>query len=290
MKVQFGRIALGGAPFETGRGGQMSRRPNQLDTSGAQVSALKGMFQVGDLASRVISVLRQRSTAETALLCDAIIDRLLAAISDPRGFDTGAALDMLRRAHLSDLDIIKCYIPEAARHLGCQWDQDDKSFAQVTTASARLQDMVRMLSSDWSDSIVPRRGSEQLGVLLVICDNDLHTLGMATIAARLRHDGHSVRVITGVTMTDMRKALRQDWYDLIMFSCARSQALDPISEFVKHIRMTVRNAPPMILGGLILTQVSDAQTRTGVDLATNDLQLALKHFDTRSVDKRLVAE
>lgn len=290
MKVQYGRIALGGAPFETGRGGQMSRRPKQIDDSGTQVPALRGMFQVGDLASRVISVLRQRSTAEKALLCDAIIDRLLAAISDPRGFDTQAALDMLRRAHLSDLDIIKCYIPEAARHLGCHWDQDDKSFAQVTTASARLQDMVRLLSLDWSESIVQRRGAEQLGILLVICDNDLHTLGMATIAARLRHDGYSVRVITGATLAELRKALKQDWYDLVMFSCARPQALDPISEFVKHVRMTVRNAPPMILGGLILTQVSDAQTRTGVDLATNDLQLALKHFDMRSADKRLVAE
>jgi len=271
----------------------MSRRPTQTNTPAAPLPALRGMFQVGDLASRVISVLRQRSTAENALLCDAAIDRLLAAISDPRGFDAEAALDMLRRAHLSDQDIISCYIPEAARHLGCQWNQDDKSFAQVTTASARLQDMVRVLSSGWTEggeNTVRRSGTDQLGVLLVICQNDLHTLGFATVAASLRHDGHSVRVIIGATLQDMRKALRQDWYDLIMFSCARSQALDPISQFVKHVRTTVRNAPPLILGGLVLNHVSDAKNRTGVDIATNDLQLALKLCDTSSVGKRLVAE
>lgn len=268
----------------------MSRRPNHSQTSDAQSLAFKGMFQVGDLANRVISVLRERSMAERALLCDSLVDRLLTAISDPRGFDAEAALEMLRAAHLPDIDIINCYIPETARHLGCRWDQSEMSFAQVTTASARLQDMVRVLSSDWSERNSRRSASDQLGVLLVMCENDNHTLGCTSIAASLRHEGHSVRLILSATPLDFRKALRQDWYDLIMFSCARPQALETIAEFVKHARTSIRNVPPLIMGGLVLTQSVDAKDRTGVDLATNDLQLALKLCDTRAVGKRLVAE
>lgn len=268
----------------------MSRRPNHIRSGGAQGPALKGTFQVGDLANRVISVLRERSQAEKLLLSDAIIDRLLAAISDPAIFEAERAIAMLRATHLSDRDILNCYIPETARHLGCRWNQSEMSFAQVTTASARLQDMVRVLSSDWAERGTMRAGVDQLGILLVICENDLHTLGCASVAASLRHDGHSVRLILGATSQEFRRALKQDWYDLIMFSCARPQALETIGQFVKHTRMSVRSVPPMILGGLVLNQINDARDRVGVDLATNDLQLALRLCDTGSVRKKLVAE
>jgi MerR family transcriptional regulator, light-induced transcriptional regulator len=268
----------------------MSRRPNHSHPTNAQPTAFRGMFQVGDLANRVISVLRERTIAERALLCDSIIDRLLTAISDPRGFDAEAALDMLRSAHLSDKDIINCYIPEAARHLGCRWDQSEMSFAQVTTASARLQDMVRVLSSEWSERAARKSSCDQLGILLVICENDTHTLGCATVAASLRHDGHSVRLMMSATQPDFRKALRQDWYDLIMFSCGRLQALETVADFVKHARTSMRTMPPLVLGGLVLKQSVDAKELTGVDLATNDLQLALKLCGTSSVVKSLVAE
>jgi MerR family transcriptional regulator, light-induced transcriptional regulator len=268
----------------------MSRRPNHSNTRTAPVAAFKGMFQVGDLANRVISVLRERSNAERALLCDTLVDRLLSAITDPRGFDPDSAIEMLRAAHLSDKDIICCYIPESARHLGCRWDQSEMSFAQVTTASARLQDMVRALSSEWSERNARRSAVDQLAVLMVMCENDTHTLGCTSVAANLRLEGHSVRLILSATQLEFRKALRQDWYDLIMFSCARPQALETIAEFVKHARASIRDVPPLIMGGLVLTQSMDAKDRTGVDLATNDLQLALKLCDSRAVGKRLVAE
>jgi len=268
----------------------MSRRPDHNHPTGTRPTAFQGMFQVSDLANRVISVLRERTIAERALLCDSIIDRLLTAISDPRGFDAEAALDMLRAAHLADKDIINCYIPEAARHLGCRWDQSEMSFAQVTTASARLQDMVRVLSSECSERAARRSSADQLGILLVICENDTHTLGCATIAASLRHDGHSVRLIMSASQLDFRKALRQDWYDLIMFSCGRLQALETVAHFVKHARTSMRIVPPLILGGLVLKQSVDAKELTGVDLATNDLQLALKLCGTGAVVKSLVAE
>jgi MerR family transcriptional regulator, light-induced transcriptional regulator len=268
----------------------MSTRPDHTNRPAAQTIALRGMFQVGDLANRVISVLRERSTAERSLLCDSMIDRLLAAICDPRGFDADAALAMLQSAHLSEKDIISCYIPEAARHLGCRWDQSDMSFAHVTTASSRLQDMVRVLSSEWSERASQKVSEEQLAILLVICENDLHTLGCATVAARLRLDGHAVALVMGANAQEFRKALRQDWYDLVMFSCARPQALETVAQFVKHARSSMRSPPPLILGGLVLQQAEDAKNRTGVDLATNDLQLAIRLCDAGAVGKRLVAE
>ncbi len=268
----------------------MSRRPSHRQPGDTQPPAIRGIFQVGDLANRVISVLRERSMAERALLCDAIIDRLLAAIAAPGNFDTEGALSMLRAAHLSDKDIINCYIPEAARHLGCRWNQSEMSFAQVTTASARLQDMVRVLSSDWSERGVGGSSCDQLGILLVICENDLHTLGCVTIAANLRLEGHSVRMILGATAQEFRRALKHDWYDLIMFSCASAQTLENVAQFVRHTRMSLRNVPPLILGGTVLNQFSDVQERVGVDLATNDLQMALRLRDSGSVRKKLVAE
>lgn len=268
----------------------MSRRSSHGNVTKMQPPALKEIFQVGALASKAIAVLRKRSLAENALLCDATIDQLLIAITEPGNFDPAAVLLMLRTARLSHEDIVSCYIPEAARHLGCRWNQSEMSFAQVTTASARLQDLVRVMSSDWTVDVGRKVPDSRLGILLVICDNDTHTLGCATIGARLRYAGHSVRLIFGATDQDLRAALRQDWYDLIMFSCARPQALVTVRQFVNHIRATLHEVPPIVLGGLILPQVVDAQEITDVDLATNDLQHALKLCDVRTVGKKLVAE
>lgn len=268
----------------------MSRRSSKRNITRLQPPALNELFQVKVLATKVISVLRERTLAENALLCDAIIDRLLVAITNPKEFDANAVLMALRAARLSHDDIVSCYIPEAARHLGCRWTQSDMTFAEVTIASARLQDLVRIMSSDWTVDVGRKMPDSRLAVLLVICDNDTHTLGCATIGARLRYAGHSVRQIFGATQDDMRQALRHDWYDLILFSCGRPQALETVKQFVNHIRATLHEVPPMALGGLVLPQVADAQNITGVDLATNDLQLALKLCDEKRVQRKLVAE
>ncbi len=268
----------------------MSRRSSHGSVTRIKPFALREVFQVEMLASEVISGLSKHSLAENTLLCDATIDQLLAAIADPKQFDTSAVLMMLRAARLSYEDIVSCYIPEAARHLGCRWNQSEMSFSQVTIASARLQDLVRVMSSDWTVGVGRKVPDTRLGILLVICDNDTHTLGCAIIGARLRCAGHSVRLIFGATDQDLLAALRQDWYDLIMFSCARPQALVRVRQFVNHIRATLHEVPPIVLGGLILPQVEDAQEITDVDLATNDLQHALKLCDVRTVGKKLVAE
>jgi methanogenic corrinoid protein MtbC1 len=199
-------------------------------------------------------------------------------------------MDMLRRAQLSDQEILERYIPEVAQRLGCFWIESVMSFAQVTIVAARLQLMVREVEFDQPRKYSPTNEGPELSILVVVCENEMHTLGCVTLATILRNSGHSVRQMVGATQSDFRKAVKQDWYDLILFSCARKQSLEFVSSLVIHVRKTLRTAPPLIVGGAVLAEISDAAERTGVDLATNDLQLALKLGDTRCLGKNLVAE
>ncbi len=268
----------------------MSGRPTENHPRDHGAPAIKGAAQVSNLASRVISLLRQKASPDRPSVSEHIVEKLLLAASDPAGFDPEATMDMLRRAQLSDQEILETYIPEAARRLGCFWNESVMSFAQVTIVAARLQLMVREVEIDHPRKNARADAGSELSILVVVCENEMHTLGCVTLAASLRNSGHSVRQLVGATQSDFRKVVKQDWYDLILFSCARKQSLEFVSSLVIYARTNLRTAPPLIIGGAVLAEISDAAERTGVDLATNDLQLALKLGDTRCLDKNLVAE
>ncbi|MBV2359372.1 cobalamin B12-binding domain-containing protein [Thalassococcus sp. CAU 1522] len=245
------------------------------DNSSEDRDAERGSpFGVSVLASTVISVLNGKQDDVARSMRNSVVRSLVRSTLRAGAFNAEVLLNDLRDSRIEPNDIVDLYIPEAARALGEMWVEDAIGFAKVTIATARLQGLLTLLAPPWA--AVANDQAEAINTLLILQADDSHTLGPHVATAQLRRLGASVRLLFGPDERTIVRVLRDDPYDLIMFSCSRADALAPIAQMVKRVRAELNGAPPIALGGLVLGLAERVKERTGVDLVTNDVRVAFK--------------
>ncbi len=246
-----------------------------------------GRPDITSLASTVISVLNDKSDEMCRYVRASMLDRIVTTCLGPSGYDADLLITTLRENRLSPDQIMDLYIPEAARDLGQKWVTDEISFAQVTIATARLQGLLTLLTVPWYAR--PPEPENQMLVLMSLQANDTHTLGPHVAIAQLRRLGVSVRVLFGADGDAIARALADDSYDLVMFSCSDTDTLATISKIVTRIRSLVPDPPPIALGGLVLGLADRVKERTAVDLVTCDVRVAYKLCEKKRPKLKTVA-
>ena len=229
--------------------------------------------QVDALANRVLSMLATRKTRASTEIQATLVDHLCAAV---RAFDPearAAVLGEMRALGLSDIEIAEVYIPAAARKLGDDWCVDQLSFADVTIGSARLQGMLRDLETG-TVMPVPLPGAPQ--VLMVVRQDEYHTLGALVAARYLRRHGVIVRLALGLEDRRIARMAHDAQFDVIMISASGSERLESLRNLIKIIRQGNGHTPPIIVGGTVLEKRSDIKTLTDADHVCNDPEEALK--------------
>lgn len=229
---------------------------------------------VSALASAVISVLSDRGDEANVNLRNQIVRKLVAAALREGAFSAERLLHDLMDEKIENSQIIDIYVPAAARELGQMWTDDAIGFAKVTIATARLQALLTLLAPPWA--VQDHEPKKTINTLMVLQGNDSHTLGPHVATAQLRRMGSSVRLLFGPDDATLSKVLSQDTYDLILFSCSRTDALETIAKSIKRIRISDTDTPPIALGGIVLELTDRIKEKTGVDLVTNDVRVAVK--------------
>lgn len=242
---------------------------------------------ISALASRVISALSDKSDEGAQAVRSSIVHRMVEATLARGGFNGECLLDELRENRLGPDQIIDIYIPETARALGEMWVSDVIGFAEVTIASARLQGLLTLLAPHWTQ--LPNDTMPEINTLLILQSSDCHTLGPHVATAQLRRLGATVRILFGADADSVTQILAQEPHHLVLFSCSRPDMLASIANTVQCIRSSLDAVPPIALGGLVLNLTDRVRDRTGVDLATNDVKLAFRLCETKSVKARSVA-
>ncbi|MEL7097467.1 MAG: hypothetical protein AAGM84_01435 [Pseudomonadota bacterium] len=223
----------------------------------------------GDLASRVISVLRHRQTATADGARRFVLDHLLRAIGSKGEFDPGATLEVLR-GHRVPLDrIIDLYIPHAAHALGEMWTEDEIDFATVTVGVMRLQSLLGEASSE---VFLQPNASHVYRALIVVPQNEQHFLGALVAAAQMRRLGCETEVSFAEEQAALIQRARYDHTDMILFTCARASGLEPIGQSVLGIRNALTSPPVMAVGGALRVPADVVQETTGADLVTTDVK------------------
>ena len=223
---------------------------------------------------QVISEIKKRPAGDASSRVDAATARLIEQISTAR-FDVTEALAELFAMNVTNAEILDFCIPNAAATLGQQWCDDHMSFADVSVGSARLHGMCRAVSQAWTAGVAAPGG---LAILVAVCEGEDHFLGQSVIAAQLRRGGHSTRCLLGAKAEDIGDALHKDAYDAIMISCSGRVALETVAQTTKELRNEVRNLPTLIVGGAVLDYHDRVLEKTGADLVTKDLDLALSRL------------
>lgn len=242
---------------------------------------------VSALASAVLSVLSEKSDDTGQSIRSSIVQRLVQATLQDSAFNADLLVKDLGDERVAPDQIVDIYIPEAARDLGLMWVEDEIGFAKVTIATARLQGLLTLLAPPWSAK--PTEDNRDLNTLLVLQSNDSHTLGPHVATAQLRRMGASVRVLFGPDGDTVLRILAEEPYDLLMFSCSRTDGLASIAQMVKRLRAGSSATPPIALGGLVLNLTDRVKEKSGVDLVTSDIRVALKLCDKKKNKNRSMA-
>lgn len=250
--------------------GLMSEAPNRA----ARTQGSVGNDTVDALASQVLSVVASRSPHNAAKMYH---DLVLHLANGVRSMEAGAqeqAMDELRAQGCTSEDIADIYIPAAARLLGDEWCRDEVSFADVTIGVARLQAILRELERDLVDKLCPngKAGS----VLVIVCQDEYHTLGAMVVAGQMRRLGVSVRMSVGQTHSERMELVESNEFDMVMISASRTENLETTRNLVKNIRAAARGDLPIVLGGTVIEQNVNVKALTGADYVVNDPKEALR--------------
>lgn len=239
----------------------------QDDTCGSNGSFLEGVRGVEPLAAQVISMLRERQAVSAAGLRQIALDFLGRAVLAKGTFDPVCVLDELRGYRLTLDTIIDLYIPQAAIHLGDMWMCSDITFADVTVGALRLQSLLGEASNEVIGIAPPP--VDALNALVVVPDGEQHFLGASVVAAQLRRAGCDVTVAISETHKMILARVIGDKPDMILWSCSRVLALEPVTKTVKKIKSSVDHVPVLAIGGPLRGKADGIRERTGVDLVTN---------------------
>ena len=257
---------------------------NSTDDRGLETDARPA---VSALASAVISVLNDRSDEQRDTVRSSVVRKLVKATLREGAFNPEKVLHDLSDTRIDNDQIVDIYVPEAARELGNMWCDDAIGFAKVTIATARLQGLLTLLAPPWAART--HDNAETINTLMILQGNDSHTLGPHVATAQLRRMGASVRILFGPDAETILKVLSEDSYELVLFSCSRTDALENISKMVKRIKTGFTGAPPIALGGIVLNLTDRVKEKTGVDLVTGDVRVAFKLCDRKRLKSKSVA-
>jgi methanogenic corrinoid protein MtbC1 len=229
---------------------------------------------VSALASTVISVLSDKGEEGAQTIRNSVVQKLIDVSLQSGMFNAETLLSDLRDRRISPDQIVDIYIPQTAIELGQMWVEDAIGFAQVTIATARLQGLLTLLAPPWAAK--PSEDAHGTHVLLLLQGDDSHTLGPHVATAQLRRMGSSVRILFGANADTVIRTLSEESYDMVLFSGSRAESLASIAKMVKRVRTGILAPPPMVLGGIVLTLTDGVKEKTGVDLVTTDVKVALK--------------
>ena len=152
---------------------------------------------------------------------------------------------------ISKRDLVNIVIPDAASQLGEQWLDDTVSFADVTIGTSRLQQIVRSLDTPRTYSETSGFTSEQ--ALLIIPQNEQHSLGATVIAHQLRDLGLNVDFVFEDNISKICGKIRNEAYSfagLTLGSTASVKRAGPIIETLKNSGLTA----PVVLGGAVIAE------------------------------------
>jgi MerR family transcriptional regulator, light-induced transcriptional regulator len=218
-------------------------------------------------AKQVVDVLARRKTDGQGDAVEPFLSEMTTASFsvDPAAIDSVVA--KMLSARVPPIAIVDHYIPAVARRLGKDWDDDTRGFVDVTIGTARLQAVLRHLTT----ALPARVAGSAVRVLVAVPEGEDHTLGAMVVASRLRRDGHNVCLRLQTPLRELIGLARTCRFDAVLVSAGNVERLGPLKTLVGSLKTALPDASPVLLGGAIATREGDFAAETGADAVTADI-------------------
>lgn len=244
------------------------------DSTNSKQDARQADAWIDKVASRALAVVAKEKTGKAKLADPELLAMMRSCLLSGDREACRETVTAMTDSGVSREDVADHYIPELARKLGDEWCRDELSFAEVTIGSSKLQALLRELGPEWRAD--HRSGPDAPSALVLVDSSENHTLGAQVLAGQLRRKGFSVKVIVSADRTEIEEAMKRAGYDAVMISISRPETLESVSKIIKYVRNSVRQAPPVVLGGAIDGRGLDIRALSGADYVTNSLDEALR--------------
>ena len=221
-----------------------------------------------DIIPRLVRAHREPAAAPVPLPSIAVTGEDLQAFLplilafDDEGWH--AFLERLLARGVAVDDIYLSLLAPAARELGRLWDEDMRSFTEVTVAMGRMQRVMRTLSPSFGREIdFPVDGRR---VLLLPAPGEQHTFGLSIVAEFFRRAGWDVVGDSEAGAADPAALVRREWFDVIGISVGLETRLDWLKSGISAVRNASRNrAIGVLVGGPAFMDSPERVVEVGAD-------------------------
>ncbi len=247
-----------------------SQHGGQMDRDGGDLSML---------ARTIVARLTGRDGRMSRPVDQAIVASLARAVISADHATFEALRSDLRRARISDIELVDSYFPAVARHLGCGWVDDRTSFAEVPLGVARLQAILRQIGREGASNAAATPGSAT--VLMILPEAEQHSFGAMLLTSQLRRQGISVQLHIGARPEALQTLVRGHHFDCAMISVGCEHRLELCRKVVKALKDGSGGRLWVAVGGAVLERPVDVLGLTGADVATTDPLVALQGVTAR---------
>lgn len=181
-----------------------------------------------------------------------------------KALDDGVALETLY------MDLLA----PAARLMGELWEADARDFSDVTIGLCRLHELLRMHRLEapgYESAIDPNSNS----ILLTTACGDQHVFGVIMVAEFFRKAGWLVNIEPGTTLSEMKRIVSKQHYDVLGLSLARDLSVEDIAREISTLRRASKNKNlKVIIGGASVQRNISIVNEFGADGYATDASKA----------------
>jgi MerR family transcriptional regulator, light-induced transcriptional regulator len=185
--------------------------------------------------------------------------------------DDSAAVDaflqgMRARGH-SEETIFLGLMAETARHLGALWEDDSRTFIEVTIGIARMQKLLCVYSGACEPALVD--GIHR--VLLCALSGERHVFGLDMVACFMRHAAWEVDLRKECETQDVADAVGRERFAILGLTLSAEDGLESLCRTVQAARAASINAPiGVLVGGPLFRANPELAAQVGADAIATD--------------------
>lgn len=161
----------------------------------------------------------------------------------------------------------------AARRLGRLWEEDRRSFSEVTIGLWRLHQLLHGLSLLFQADALPPSPARR--ILLVPAPGEQHSFGLAMAAEFFRRAGWLVSGGPSIPLEEIETLVHREWFAIVGISASSNAKLDTVATTIHALRRVSRNrALGVLVGGVVFDERPERAALVGADACAGDARCA----------------
>lgn len=196
----------------------------------------------------------------------------VCAAGDRAGADR--IIERLRADGLDQDSVMVDLVGPAALHLGREWEEDRRSFVDVTLGLVLMHEVIHTLGYEYHDG--PQEAGVVRRVMLASAPGSQHVLGLSIVSEFFRKAGWQVVLEVSPSSAELCRAVKNEWFDLVGLSVALDGQLPTLRALVGKLKAASRNpSTPILLGGPVFMLGPQRAERYGAQAICLDAREAV---------------